>query len=53
MGIYPDQGIHLQSIMFLRKPNNHAKILSSVVKLLRFTIKIISTANPQTDVITD
>ena len=50
---YHDQGLHLQSIMFLHKPNNHAKILSSVVNSLRFTIKIISTANPQTDVITD
>ncbi len=53
MGFYPDQGLHLQPIMFLHKPNNHAKILSSVVNLLRFTIKFISTVNLQTDVITD
>ena len=40
-------------IMFLHKPNNHAKIFISVVNLLRSILKFLSTANPQTDVITD
>ena len=53
MGFYHDHTLHLQSIIFLPKPNIHVKIFSSLVNLLRFTIKFISTANPQTDVITD
>ena len=51
MGFYPDQGLQLQPIMFLCKPNNHAKIFSTVANWLRFTLKFIPTANPQTDVI--
>ena len=49
MGFYPDQGLQLHAIMFLHKMNNHAKIFSSVVNILRFTLKFISTVNPLTD----
>jgi hypothetical protein len=51
MGFYCAQGLRLQSIVFIHKMNQSGKIFSSVVNLLRFTLKFISTANSQTDVI--